>query len=80
MRRGLVLRSPAAAPDFLSRELPCAATPATVTLDLRRLEFMDCRGMTVVIEAATRAREDGSRFLVVSGPPAGQPALRPQRQ
>ena len=40
-----------------------------VTLDLRRLAFMDCRGMRVAMEAATRAREDGTGFLVLRGPP-----------
>jgi anti-anti-sigma factor len=45
------------------------ADGAPVTLDLRRLEFMDCRGMSVVIAAAARARAVGERFLIVRGPP-----------
>ena len=40
-----------------------------VTLDLRRLTFMDCQGLAVLISAATRARESGDRFRVVRGPP-----------
>lgn len=40
-----------------------------VTLDLRRLHFMDCRGLAVIAAAARRAGEDGGRFRVVRGPP-----------
>ena len=43
-----------------------------VTLDLRRLEFMDCRGMHVVEAAAARARESGGRLVIVGGPPQVQ--------
>jgi anti-sigma B factor antagonist len=39
-----------------------------VTLDLRRLTFMDCTGLSVVLAAATRARERGDRFRLLRGP------------
>jgi anti-anti-sigma factor len=40
-----------------------------VTLDLRRLSFMDCRGLAVILTAAERAATRGNRFRVVRGPP-----------
>jgi anti-sigma B factor antagonist len=40
-----------------------------VVLDLRRLDFMDCSGLSVLDAAATRAREVEERFRVVRGPP-----------
>jgi anti-anti-sigma factor len=45
------------------------ATVKRLTLDLRRLEFMDCRGMRVVEAAAVRARESGGLLVIVGGPP-----------
>ena len=40
-----------------------------VTVDLRRLSFMDCRGLAVTVAAAMRAGAAGSGFRVVRGPP-----------
>ena len=59
----------ATAPE-LDRAL-CDAQQSTglVTLDLRRLTFMDSRGLSAVVSAATRARASGDRFRVVRGPP-----------
>ena len=37
--------------------------------DLRRLSFMDCLGLAVIIAAAVRAGAAGSSFRVVRGPP-----------
>ena len=66
----------------LSGELDIAAAPELdhalrtaqerarlVTLDLRRLRFLDCRGLAVIIAAATRADARRSSFRVVRGPP-----------
>ena len=39
-----------------------------MTVDLRRLSFMDCRGLAVILAAATRSGA-GSSFRVVRGPP-----------
>jgi anti-sigma B factor antagonist len=39
----------------------------SVTLDLRRLSFMDCCGLAALMAAASRARADGDRFRVVRG-------------
>ena len=40
-----------------------------LTVDLRRLSFMDCQGLAVIVAAADRARANGSSFRVVRGPP-----------
>jgi len=57
--------------DQLDRALSAAQRDAElVTLDLRRLRFMDCQGLAVVMSAATRAQVNGARFRVVRGPPA----------
>ena len=40
-----------------------------VTVDLRRLSFMDCRGLAVILAAAKRAGASGAKFRVVRGPP-----------
>ncbi|GAC1320043.1 MAG: hypothetical protein NVSMB25_11700 [Thermoleophilaceae bacterium] len=59
----------ASAPQ-LEGELRGAQRDASlVVLDLRRLAFTDCAGMNVVVEAAVRAREHGSRLVVVRGGP-----------
>jgi anti-sigma B factor antagonist len=56
--------------EELARELCRAQTDArTVTLDLRRLLFMDCSGLAVLAAAADRASAGGDRFRVVRGPP-----------
>jgi anti-sigma B factor antagonist len=41
-----------------------------VTLDLRRLQFIDCRGLAAVMAAADRASASGARFRVLRGPAA----------
>ena len=57
--------------DKLARELSEAQADArTVTLDLRRLRFIDCSGLAVLAAAADRANAGGGRFRVVRGPPA----------
>ncbi|MDA0172131.1 STAS domain-containing protein [Solirubrobacter taibaiensis] len=54
----------------LARELCQAQADAhTVTLDLRRLLFIDCSGLAVLAAAAERASAGGDRFRVVRGPP-----------
>jgi anti-sigma B factor antagonist len=40
-----------------------------VIVDLHRLSFMDCRGLAVIVAAASRTNGDGTRFRVVRGPP-----------
>lgn len=40
-----------------------------ITLDMRRLNFIDCRGLAVIIAAAKRADANRSSFRVVRGPP-----------
>jgi anti-sigma B factor antagonist len=39
-----------------------------VVVDLRRLEFMDSTGLSVLVRAHQRATETGQRFAVVRGP------------
>jgi anti-anti-sigma factor len=54
----------------LSRALSTAqASAKLVTLDLRRLEFMDCTGLAVLVAAADRARACGDHFRLVRGSP-----------
>jgi anti-sigma B factor antagonist len=45
-----------------------AEAPATVVIDLRRLEFLDSSGLRVLIAADDRAREAGTRLVIVKGP------------
>lgn len=42
------------------------------TVDLRTLDFMDCTGLRVLLEAAMRARRGGGRLSVLQG--SGEPA------
>ena len=50
----------------LDRTLAAAQLgPQQVTLDLRRLNFMDCCGLAVLASAAARARVSEGRFRVV---------------
>ena len=66
----------------VSGELDLASSPALeselergaasgaplVIVDLRRLEFMDSTGLSVLVRAHQRATETGQRFGVVRGP------------
>ena len=55
----------------LHRALSDAQTSATlVTIDLRRLLFIDCSGLAVLKAATDRASVRGDRFRIVRGPPA----------
>lgn len=51
-----------------SRRLRRAEIRARVVLDLRELTYMDCSGMSVIIQAGIRARRVGCRLVVVRGP------------
>jgi anti-anti-sigma factor len=54
----------------LERELEVgtASTAELVIIDLRKLEFMDSTGLSVLVRAHQKAIEDGRRFAVVKGP------------
>ncbi|HEY6891224.1 MAG TPA: STAS domain-containing protein [Solirubrobacter sp.] len=41
-----------------------------VTLDLRRLDFMDCSSLAVLVTARERARRCDGRFHILRGPPS----------
>lgn len=43
---------------------------SSVTLDLRRLSFIDCSSLALLAAAAERARHSEGRFRVVRAPPA----------
>lgn len=45
-----------------------ASQAEVVIVDLRRLEFMDSTGLSVLVRAHQRATEKGQRFGVVRGP------------
>ena len=45
-----------------------AAHPATIVIDLRRLEFMDSMGLGVLLGALRRSRTGGWRLVLVKGP------------
>jgi anti-anti-sigma factor len=45
-------------------------SPATLVLDLRRVEFVDSTGLRTLIAADERARSQGRRLAVVCGPDA----------
>jgi anti-anti-sigma factor len=49
-------------------ERGAAASAEVVVVDLRRLEFMDSTGLSVLVRAHQRASESGQRFGVVRGP------------
>jgi anti-anti-sigma factor len=40
-----------------------------VIVDLRRVSFMDCRGLAVITAAASRTKGDPMRYRVERGPP-----------
>ncbi len=54
----------------LEQALESASVKETplVIVDLRRLEFMDSTGLSVLVRAHQRAAESGRRFAVVRGP------------
>ena len=49
-------------------ERGAAAKAEVVIVDLRKLEFMDSTGLSVLVRAHQRATENGQRFGVVKGP------------
>jgi anti-sigma B factor antagonist len=49
-------------------ERGAASDAPLVIVDLRRLEFMDSTGLSVLVRAHQRAAESGQRFGVVKGP------------
>ena len=61
----------------LEQELErCSGSEAEVVIvDLRKLEFMDSTGLSVLVRAHQRATEGGSRFGIVKGPPQVQRLL-----
>ena len=44
--------------------------PSTLVVDLRGLSFMDSSGVHALLDADSRARQEGRRFVLISGPPA----------
>ena len=58
--------------DGLEQQLAAAEvdSPATLVLDLRRVEFIDSTGLRTLVSADERAREQGRRLAVVCGPNA----------
>jgi anti-sigma B factor antagonist len=53
-----------------------AAGPATLVLDLSKLDFMDSTGLRLVLNADARARDAGRRFALVRGNEMVQRVLR----
>lgn len=55
--------------DRLEREILAAEErlPATLTLDLTGVEFLDSTGLQIVLDADVRAREAGRALVVVAG-------------
>ena len=49
-------------------ERGAASAAELVIVDLRKLEFMDSTGLSVIVRAHQRATENGQRFGVVRGP------------
>ena len=48
------------------------AEPASITLDLSGVEFLDSRGVGVLVDAAVRARDNGHRLRIVPSRPVDQ--------
>lgn len=61
-----------ASADGLEKQLAAAEVdaPATLVLDLRRVEFIDSTGIRTLVAADERARSQGRRLAVVPGPNA----------
>jgi anti-anti-sigma factor len=51
------------------------STAPVVIVDLRKLEFMDSTGLSVLVRAHQRAAESDRRFGLVKGPPQVQRLL-----
>lgn len=52
------------------RDRLAEACQGDVTVDLRRVEFLDCLGLQVLLEQHERSTADGLRLDFVQGPPA----------
>lgn len=61
-----------ASADGLEKQLAAAEvdSPATLVLDLRRLEFIDSTGLRTLVAADERARSEGRRLVIACGPNA----------
>lgn len=55
--------------DRFEREVMAAEErqPATLTIDLTGVEFLDSTGLQIVLDADVRAREAGRRLVVAAG-------------
>lgn len=50
-------------------------SPPTLIIDLRRLDFMDSTGLSILVKAHQHATEDGCEFGLVRGTPQVQRLL-----
>lgn len=50
-------------------------SPMTLIIDLRRLDFMDSTGLSILVRAHQQAAEDGCEFGLVRGTPQVQRLL-----
>jgi anti-sigma B factor antagonist len=59
-----------ASSPILEQELDSSAVSGAplVIVDLRKLEFMDSTGLSVLVRAHQRAVESGKQFAIVKGP------------
>ena len=53
-----------------------ASSPGVIVLDLQALSFMDSSGLRALLAADSRARERGSRLVIVRGDERVQRVLR----
>jgi anti-anti-sigma factor len=58
----------AAAPDLQAVVSACVGSAARLTLDLRRLTFMDSTGLRLVLLAQRLCRDTGAEFALIPGP------------
>lgn len=49
-------------------ERPMTSDAGSVIVDLRRLEFIDSTGLSVLVRARQKAEQQGRRFALVKGP------------